>query len=232
VPPDLSDPEDPLGLRRPDERPTERLAGLLAELGLSPRTAGLALAVGVVGLLAWAWLRAPAPPAAEADVPQVTAAPTPPSSAVTGSGGVVFAHAAGAVQRPGLYELRPGDRVADLLAAAGGPLPRADLDQVNLAAPVADGTQVVVPRVGEVVTLPSTPGAPAGPDGSTSAGPVDLNTADAAALETLPGIGPATAAAILEHRDTNGPFAAVDDLIDVPGIGEAKLAALADLVTV
>jgi competence protein ComEA len=102
---------------------------------------------------------------------------------------------------------------------------------VNLAAPVADGSQIVVPRRGD----PAPPAASTGSSPSgvpTPAGPVDLNLAGPAELETLPGIGPATSAAIIEHRDANGPFASVDELIDVPGIGEAKLAALAGLVTV
>lgn len=215
--------DDPLGLHRPESvPPRERLGGLLAELGLTPRAAVLGLAACLVALVAWWGLRSPAPPPAEADVPLTEAAST--SVAPVATGEVVLAHAAGAVHRPGLYELAAGDRVADLLEAAGGATRRADLDRVNLAAPVADGSQIVVPRVGEPVV--ATPGA------EEPAGPVDLNTADAILLETLPGIGPATAAAILEYRDANGPFASVDALIDVPGIGEAKLAALADLVTV
>jgi competence protein ComEA len=235
------DPADPLGLTasRAAERPGERVAGLLAELGLSPRTAAIGFAVCLVGLLGWLWLRSPAPPRAEADVPLATVpaagsapAPGPSGSEIAAPGGVVLAHAAGAVRRPGLYELAPGDRVADLLAAAGGPTGRADLDRVNLAAPVADGTQIVVPRRGEplVPTSSGTTGSPA--DAGSTPVPVDLNTAGPEELDTLPGVGPATAAAILEFRDANGPFASVDALIDVPGIGEAKLAALADLVTV
>jgi competence protein ComEA len=232
MPPEPVDPADPVGLHRPDTSPTERLAGLLAELGLSPRTAVVAFAACVVGLLGWVWLRSPAPPAAEADVPLTPAATTaPPGAAATvPTGEVLLAHAAGAVQRPGLYELAPGARVADLLDAAGGATRRADLDQVNLAAPLADGTQVLVPRRGEVAVAPTGPTSPTG--GGQPVAPVDLNSATAEQLETLPGVGPATAAAILEYRDANGPFASVDALIDVPGIGEAKLAALADLVTV
>jgi competence protein ComEA len=238
MPPDPEPPADPLGLPRPGppERATDRVAGLLAELGLSPRTAAVGFAVCLVGLLGWLWLRSPAPPAAEADVPLASAATSPPSGATGSSlpatGEVVLAHAAGAVRRPGLYELAAGDRVADLLDAAGGPTRRADLDRVNLAAPVADGSQIVVPRLGEVVAPAPSPSTGASPGGEQPSAPVDLNTAGPEELETLPGIGPATSAAILEYRDANGPFASVDALIDVPGIGEAKLAALADLVTV
>ena len=229
------DPDDPVGLYTVG--PAPRATALFAELGLTPRSVALAFAACVVGGLAWLWLRAPAPAPAESDLPLATAASTGPTagSAPTSAGApvapadeVVLAHAAGAVHRPGLYELAAGDRIADLLAAAGGATRRADLDRVNLAAPVADGSQVVVPRVGEPVVAAPAPGA----EPPSTAGPVDLNTAGPEELETLPGVGPATAAAILEYRDANGPFTSVDQLIDVPGIGEAKLAAVADLVTV
>jgi len=212
------------------------VAGALADLGLTPRAAAVGFLVCLVALLGWWWLRSPAPPPAEADVPVVTTTvpgvtAAPGSSAAPGAVDVVLVHAAGAVRRPGLYELAAGERVADLIDAAGGATRAADLDRVNLAAPVADGSQVVVPRRGE----PSAPAAV--PSGSPSSGAtppalVDLNLAGPEELETLPGIGPATSAAILEYRDANGPFASVDELIDVPGIGEAKLAAVADLVTV
>lgn len=231
MPPQPPSDPDPLGLHRPAAVSLgDRLAALLDDLGLSRRAAIAGFGLCLLVALGWWWFRAPAPPTAEAEVPLTPAATTAASAPPTASGGVVYAHAAGAVRRPGLYELVAGDRVADLLAAAGGPLGAADLDQVNLAAPVADGTQVIVPRRGEVVA--PAPTAPALPGGSTGPGPVNVNTADVAALETLPGVGPATAGAIIEHREANGPFTSVDQLIDVAGIGEAKLAALAGLVAV
>ena len=233
----VRDPADPLGLHRPAVplRPSDRVLRLLADLGLSPRTAVAGFALCVVALLGWLWLRSPASPAAEAGVPRAPAATAAPSGSsslpVAGAAETVLAHAAGAVRRPGLYELAAGDRVADLLAAAGGATRAADLDRVNLAAPVADGTQIIVPRRGEPV-----PAAPTSTDGTTPSdtptAPVNINLAGPDELETLPGVGPATAAAIIEYRDANGPFGSVDELIDVPGIGEAKLAAVADLVTV
>ena len=241
MPAEPTDPADPLGLTRPDlaGRPGDRLTAVLADLGLSPRTAALGFLVCLVALLAWWWLRSPAPPPAEADVPMVTttlpgAVASPGSTAPPGAVEVVLVHAAGAVRRPGLYELAAGERVADLIEAAGGATRAADLDRVNLAAPVADGSQVVVPRRGEPTAAANTPsgGTTTSPADGAPGPLVDLNLAGAEELETLPGIGPATSAAILEHRDANGPFASVDELIDVPGIGEAKLAALADLVTV
>lgn len=232
----FADPADPLGLTRPvNQRPTDRLLGLLADLGLSPRAALATFLICLVAALGWWWLKSPAPPPAEAGVPLTPAATAPATSLAAGTspavGGTVFVHAAGAVRHPGLYELAAGERVADLLAAAGGPLPAADLDRINLAAPVADGTQVIVPRRGEPTPTPSVP-AGDGTGAADPAAPVNINLAGPEELETLPGVGPSTAAAIIEYREASGPFTTVEQLIDVSGIGEAKLAALIDLVTV
>lgn len=153
----------------------------------------------------------------------------------------VLVHAAGAVHHPGVYSLPDGSRVGDLLTAAGGPTPGADLDRVNLAAPVADGTRVYVPAEGEDEPPPVVvDGGPAGSGGrggapiggSDPGGLIDLNRAGPTELEVLPGVGPTTAAAIVEHREANGPFARVEDLLAVRGIGDAKLAAIRDLVHV
>lgn len=135
----------------------------------------------------------------------------------------IYVHILGEVREPGLYELRDGARAVDAVAAAGGFTDGADAGGLNLARFVSDGEQIVVPAVGEV---------PAAAPGVAGDGRVNLNTADAATLDTLPGVGPATAAKILAWRERNGRFEAVDDLLDVGGIGEAKLDALRDLVTV
>lgn len=127
-------------------------------------------------------------------------------------------HVAGAVARPGVYRLPPGSRVTDALAAAGGAAPDADVDRVNLAALLVDGTRVYVPRRGEAAPPPLVDDAPARP--------VDVNTATADQLDALPGVGPATAQAIVEYRTAHGPFRSVDDVAKVRGIGPAKLAAL------
>ena len=154
-------------------------------------------------------------------------------------------HVAGQVAVPGVYRLASGARVVDAVDIAGGLLPEADVDVVNLAAPVADGQRIYVPRVGQdppvVVTGGGGANAPAGSAvvaaGGTSGGsggsggPVALSTATAEQLDTLPGVGPATAAAIIAYRDEHGPFTSVEQLGEVSGIGPAKLAALRDLVS-
>lgn len=139
-----------------------------------------------------------------------------------------------------MHRVPAGGRVADLLAAAGGPAADADLDRVNLAAALVDGQRVWFPRVGEpdppVVAGDAAAGAAgtagARGDAVAAGGPIDLNTATVDQLESLPGVGPSIAAAIVEHRERSGPFRSVDDLLDVPGIGPARLDALRELVTV
>lgn len=136
----------------------------------------------------------------------------------------LLVHVVGAVSKPGLYKLREGSRVADAVERAGGATPKADLALVNLAAPVADGTQVVVPA--------RAPPAATGGAGSTRtpAGPVHLNTATVEELDALPGVGPVTAQKIVDFRQANGAFASVDELDAVPGIGPARLEELRKLV--
>ena len=149
----------------------------------------------------------------------------------------VVVHVVGAVLAPGVQRLPTGSRVIDAVEAAGGAAPDADLSRVNLAAVLADGQQVVVLRPGEAPPTaagagPADPGAADGAGGEGDGAPVDINRASAAELEELPGVGPATAEAIIAHRDQHGPFASVDDLLDVRGIGEAKLEQLRDRATV
>lgn len=138
-----------------------------------------------------------------------------------GSGPTV--HVSGAVANPGLVELSPGSRVADALAAAGGSTAEADLGSLNLAARVVDGDQIVVPGVAGA-------GGPLVSRSAAADGRVRVNFATADELETLPGVGPVLAQRILEHRSVHGPFSEVEELLDVAGIGEAKLAALREAV--
>lgn len=146
------------------------------------------------------------------------------SDTTTGPSGELYVHVLGAVARPGLYVLAPDARVVDALAAAGGTTGDADLAAVNLARTLEDGEQIIVPVVGASATTPG--GAAPGDDR------IDLNTADQAALETLPRIGPALAERILSWREENGRFRSVDDLLAVPGIGEKLLAGIRDGVRV
>ncbi len=147
-----------------------------------------------------------------------------------GEGVEVVVHVVGRVRRPGLQYLPVGSRVADAVDAAGGATGRADLGAVNLARPLVDGEQVWVPAVGEAAD--PTVAAPAGPGSSTApGGTVSLNTADLAALDTLPGVGPVIAQRIVDWRTAHGRFTSVDELAEVSGIGEKMLEQLRPLVT-
>jgi competence protein ComEA len=137
----------------------------------------------------------------------------------------------GAVRHPGVYELAPGARVQDAVRRAGGARASADLQAVNLAAKVADGVQIVVPRRGAATAGGGAAAAGAG-GASTSAGPVNLNTATEGQLEGLDGVGPATAQKILAFRQQHGGFSSVAQLDQISGIGPKKLAALRGKVTV
>jgi competence protein ComEA len=141
-----------------------------------------------------------------------------------GSGPKLVVHVVGAVRRPGLYRLPERSRIADAVGRAGGATRKADLSLVNLAAPVADGAQVVVPaRAGPHA-------AAAGAGGESSAqGPVHLNSATLEQLDALPGVGPVTAQKILAYRQEHGAFASIDELDAIPGIGPARLEQLREV---
>lgn len=157
-------------------------------------------------------------------------------------------HVVGAVARPGVVTLGSGSRVSVAIDRAGGANPSADLERLNLARVVVDGERLYVPEVGETdipAALDQDSSSPGGATGTGSGpgsgsgsgvvgvdGVVDLNTADQAALETLPGIGPSLAGRILAWRDEHGRFSAVEDLLDVSGIGDGRFADLQDRVRV
>lgn len=160
-----------------------------------------------------------------ATTPTERVAAATPTPGATVAAGRVYVHVDGQVRAPGLYVLPAGSRVVDAIASAGGFGDEADRASVNLARVVADGEQLVVPEKGAAPppAAPSVGGSGGGAGGGVT---VDLNTADSAALEELPRIGPAIAQRIIEWRDANGRFAAVEDLLAVPGIGEKMLESL------
>jgi competence protein ComEA len=149
---------------------------------------------------------------------------TTPTAAAPGRE-VVVVDVVGAVRRPGLYRLGSGARIADAIARAGGVTRRADRAAVNLAATVADGQQVVVPRRGRVGPV-STGGA-----ATPTSGPIDLNSATTEQLDALPGVGPVTAQKIVDYRQEHGPFTSVDQLDAISGIGPTRIENLRGQVT-
>jgi competence protein ComEA len=188
------------------------------EIALSRRHA-LVLAAALLLLLALAGRKL-----ADAGAAQGQRPTAPVASLAAAAPARVVVHVVGAVRRPGLYRLVDGARVADAVSHAGGATRRADLSGVNLAAPLADGAQVIVPR-----RLP--PGAAAaGPAVAAPGGKVSLATATLEQLDELPGLGPVTAQKIIDWRTAHGPFRSVDDLDQVPGIGPARIEQLRDLV--
>ena len=200
-----------------------------------------------VALVAW-WLLSVPPPPVESMIPVAATSPASTIAAASSSSGWlapldtiapprVAVHVVGAVERPGVYHLAAGARADDAVRAAGGATVNADLRRVNLAAVLLDGEQLVIPRVGERITT-STHGSVAGDSRAiqspTTTVPlvVNLNRATIDDLDRLPGVGPATARAIIDHRTRNGPFVSVDDLLAVRGIGPAKLAEIKPWVAV
>jgi competence protein ComEA len=153
----------------------------------------------------------------------------PPAATTTVAPTELVVDVVGAVRRPGLYRLAQGARIADAVARAGGATAKASLSLINLAAPLADGEQIVVPGRG-VVAAGAPTGAGPGEPGAATNGPVHLNTATLEQLDSLPGIGPVTAQKILDYRQKHGSFSSVDELDAVPGIGPARMDQLKDLV--
>jgi competence protein ComEA len=204
-----------------------RLGALLAGAGRQ-RAAVAVLALAALLGAGVVWMRATPRLAGPVDGPgAATAAQTLPRAAPdAASADRVAVHVAGRVRRPRLVRLPAGSRVVDAIRAAGGAAAGADLDAVNLARRLVDGEQVRVPAHGQAAAAPppGTPGAPA-------AGPLDLNTATAEQLDALPGVGEVTAGRIVAYR-TAHPFTSVDELLEVPGIGQRRFEQLKDLVTV
>ena len=250
---DDGEPDTSLSRWLPETTKSDRTANWIAAVRADPGRAGV-VALAVVGVIAilvtvFTLVRDKPPPVASAKLPPVemvsSASPTPGPAPPNADGPVVVS-VAGLVHKPGLVTLAPGARVADALTAAGGALDGADLIGLNMARRVTDGEQIIVGIV-------AAPGQPSAMGSSISAGPataaptdaqstagktptpgglVDLNAATVEELDTLPGVGPVTAAAIIAWRDANGRFTSVDQLGDVDGIGPARLEKLRDLVHV
>ena len=237
------------------QRPWSRVGALLAGAGRQ-RVAVVLLALAALVVAGVVWVRATpnAGGGEETGVPGLTDRATGQGAAGSGAGGGVGAgadqtlpraapdtsagspgqsgrlavHVAGHVRRPGLVRLPAGSRVDDAIRAAGGVTSGADLDAVNLARKLIDGEQVLIPGPGDPPP-PLPPGASAAP--GAAAGPLDLNTATVEQLDTLPGVGEVTAGRIVAYR-TAHPFTTVDELLEVPGIGQRRFEQLKDLVTV
>jgi competence protein ComEA len=160
---------------------------------------------------------------------QVASAPLEPV-AEPPARAVLVVHVVGEVRRPGLYRLRDGARIADALRRAGGAQRGADLAALNLAAPLVDGVQVLVPQRSRDPTT-AAPGGATATGGAVPSGPISLSSATIEELDELPGVGPVTAQKIVDYRTEHGPFASVDDLDAVPGVGPTRIEQLRDLVT-
>ncbi len=205
--------------------PGESIRDRLATLSRAELIALVAVVgVTVAGAGFWYVRSLPAPVRvrsgpAEALVPAPTASASPTT--------VILVDVAGWVRRPGVYEFAEGARVIDAIDAAGGARPGAVLSSLNLAAPLVDGTQVLVTKESQ-----SAPTTETGTGTSGAPGLVNVNSATNAELETLPGIGEVIAQAIVDHRTENGPFTSVEQLVDVSGIGDATLENIRELVTV
>lgn len=176
---------------------------------------GLLLVLAVSGRVVLGGAEGPGAPPVRAALSATSTAPR-----------TVVVHVVGAVRRPGLYELAEGSRIDEAIKKAGGPKPKAALELVNLAAPIADGQQILVPAREDVIAAPFAPD----PAQSLPAAKVHLNTATLEQLDALPGVGPVTAQKILDYRTEHGSFQSVDELDAVSGIGPARLEQLKPLV--
>lgn len=220
---------------------SERLEDLTARLGLGglPAPVALAALAFAAGALVWAGMRwVPVSGPEIAGEESTVASGTGAGMAASGRAGEatpasqVTVHVVGAVRRPGVYRLPAGSRGEDALKAAGGALANADPAALNLARVLQDGEQLQVPAKGEVQAAQAGAGQGASGGAAAVGAKVDINRATAEQLDALPGVGPATAAKIVQEREANGPYRSVDDLMRVPGIGPKKLDALKDLVSV
>ena len=195
------------------------------------------IVVLVIAGAAWAWInRPPGQSAGSAatsavlsdELSKTTAIPSTTKETSTTPSSIVV-YVSGAVNKPGVYTLGGDARVTNLLQAAGGATDQADLALLNLAEPLADGHHVHVPLHGDPASAPQ-PGVQQ--SGVSSTGPIDINTADVQTLQSIPGVGPATAQRIVDWRESHGRFSRIDDLLEISGIGEKTLEKIRSVVTV
>lgn len=215
----------------------KRLAELVVWFGLRRLVTGAA-AVCVVVVGGWWVVRVPPVPVEST----IAFTSTSVAGATSVNTMVIVVHVAGEVNTPGVYSLAAGSRMVDALDAAGGPTNRADLEVINLATPITDATQIYVPARNQTARPTfrrPQPGVNGGVNSGATGqadnqqgGVININRASAAELEQLPGVGPATAQAIIDYRTSNGPFATPEDLLDVKGIGPAKFASMRNKVSV
>ena len=226
----------------------QRLTDLIRWIGFSRI---LASAFGVIVMVVGVWWVARVPPPPPESSIQFASSTIAVGLVAPGLGNVaspasaaarITIYVSGEVVKPGVYVLLPTARIIDALQAAGGATSAADLVVVNLAAPLVDAAQVFIPRIGSTprvklprpragINLPTAGstvigGGSGSESGSAVSGIVDLNSASLSDLDSLPGVGPSTAQAIIDYRVANGPYASVDDLLKVRGIGPSKLAAM------
>src|SRR3990172_6777 len=177
-----------------------------------------------VGIAIYLVLRpAPAPPTPTVTLPRSPTVVVTPTARST-----IRVYVSGAVRRPDVYSLPVDSIVRDAMIAAGWPASDADLDRINLAAPLGDGMQVHFPRQGEPAAVQDWPVSGAAPAGA----PIDINTAALEQLDSLPGIGPVIAQRIIDYRTANGPFASIEQIKEVKGIGDALFEKIKDRITV
>jgi len=177
------------------------------------------------------WFLRPETQSSDLAVAPVVAATAAAETTESAAPAEIVVHVVGAVATPGLYRLDEGSRIADAVSVAGGATRKANLAAVNLAAPLVDGTQIVVPRKGDAAPAEAAGAAAAAGSESSPAGPIHLNTATTEELEAIPGVGPVTAQRIIDFREENGPFRSVDELDAVSGIGPKRLEQMRELVT-
>ncbi|HLW18480.1 MAG TPA: helix-hairpin-helix domain-containing protein [Actinomycetota bacterium] len=224
---------EPVVVEQPDPAPTPGSllqhvrARITQHIRFHPREAGALAVLGLLLLIGAGLAYMRARPAAAVAPPSgaVSASASPGTSAAPAN--TIVVDVVGAVRKPGVYDFAQGARVIDAVRAAGGFLPDAEPQAINLARPLVDGEQVVVPRKGET---------PAGAAGGGSAqqpgGKVNINSATESDFENLPGIGPVLAQKIVDYRDQHGPFRSIQDLMKVTGIGQKKFDSLSAYVTV